>query len=684
MKNWLWIIGLFFVLSLHAEDGHRLWLRMERNAVPADVRLVEGTRRTAILDIASRELKDFWKGEGRVLLCVSKGGATRDGFTIRKKGQDMELSSASDRGVLYAAYDLLRRQQTGDLLSDGAVVTEMPSYDIRILNHWDNPDGTVERGYAGRSIWKWDELPETVSPLYKEYARTNASVGINAVVLNNVNAKPQMLSTGMLRKVAVIADVLRSYGIRTYLSVNFASPKALGELSTADPLDADVQRWWKKKTKEIYRLIPDFGGFLVKANSEGEPGPQDYGRTHADGANMLADILAPHGGVVMWRAFVYQASSPDRACQAYEEFMPFDGQFRENVIVQVKNGPIDFQPREPFSPLFGAMQYTQVMPEFQITQEYLGQSIHTVFLPTMWKACLDAETYRDGGGTVAEVTQHRVGIHSRSAMAGVANIGDVVNWTGSDMAQANWYAFGRLCWNTELSAAQIAEEFLKQTFSTDEHFVEPVRQLLLRSWDTAVSYMMPLGLHHIFAFGHHYGPEPWCAPPNTRPDWLPKYYHRADSIGIGFDRTIRGSKAVLQYHEPLATLYGNLETCPEEYLLWFHHVPWEYVMRNGLTLWDNLCYIYNSGVEDAREFVDLWQNVQPYIDTERYEAMLMRFERQARDAEWWRDACLFYFQMYSRRPIPADCPPPVHKLDDLMKYRLHIDNYTAADMDKLP
>ena len=339
MKNWLWIIGLFFVLSLHAEDGHRLWLRMERNALPADVSLSESTERTATLDIASRELKDFWKGEGRVLLRVSKDGVMRDGFTICRKGLDVELSSASDNGVLYAAYDLLRRQQAGDLLSDGVAVTERPSYDIRILNHWDNPDGTVERGYAGRSIWKWDELPETVSPLYEEYARANASVGINAVVLNNVNAKPQMLSTGMLRKVAVIAEVLRPYGIRTYLSVNFASPKALGELSTADPLDEDVQRWWKKKAKEIYRLIPDFGGFLVKANSEGEPGPQDYGRTHADGANMLADVLAPYGGLVMWRAFVYQAESPDRACQAYEEFMPFDGQFRDNVIVQVKNGP---------------------------------------------------------------------------------------------------------------------------------------------------------------------------------------------------------------------------------------------------------------------------------------------------------------------------------------------------------
>ncbi len=684
MRNLLWLAGLFFVLSLRAEDGHRLWLRMERNAEPADVALSEGTEPTPALDIASRELKDFWKGKGRVLLRVSEDGLARDGFTVRRRGEETELSSASGLGVLYAAYALLRRQQTGVPLPDGAVWEEEPSYDIRVLDHWDNPDGTVERGYAGRSIWKWDELPGTVSPLYEEYARANASVGINAVVLNNVNAKPAMLSSAMLRKAAAVAAVLRPYGIRTCLSVNFASPKALGGLPTADPLDEGVRRWWEEKAKEIYRLIPDFGGFLVKANSEGEPGPQDYGRTHADGANMLADALAPYGGLVMWRAFVYRAASPDRACQAYEEFMPLDGQFRDNVIVQVKNGPIDFQPREPFSPLFGAMRRTQVMPEFQITQEYLGQSVHTVFLPTMWKACLDAETFRDGGGTVAEVTQRRTGVRSRTAVAGVANVGDAVNWTGSDMAQANWYGFGRLCWNTSLPAAQIADEFLKQTFSADETFVRTVRQILLRSWDAAVSYMMPLGLHHIFAFGHHYGPEPWCDPPGTRPDWLPKYYHRADTSGIGFDRTARGSNAVAQYHEPLAALYGNLSTCPEEYLLWFHHVPWGHVMRDGLTLWDNLCYKYDGGVREARGFVELWAKMRPYVDAERHEAMSVRFERQARDAEWWRDACLLYFRQYSRRPLPADCLPPVHELDELTGFKLDIDNYSAVDMDDLP
>lgn len=678
------IFCLLLACSLHAEDGHRLWLRMERTAVSAGVRRAPGVRRTATLDIAVRELESYWKGTLPVVLDVSAGRTPRDGFMLLRKDGQIEVSSASSLGVLYGVYALLRRQQLGEELLEGQKVEEVPSYDIRILNHWDNPDGTVERGYAGRSIWNWDELPGALSPLYAEYARANASIGINAAVLNNVNAKPMMLSTEMLRKVAAIAGVLRPYGIRTYLSVNFASPKVIGGLPDADPLNPEVRVWWSRKVREIYRLMPDFGGFLVKANSEGEPGPQDYGRTHADGANMLADVLSPYGGIVMWRAFVYGASSPDRACQAYEEFMPFDGQFRDNVVVQVKNGPIDFQPREPFSPLFGAMRHTQVMPELQITQEYLGQSVHTVFLAPMWKDCLDSDTYRDGHLTVAEATQRRMSPASRTALAGVANIGKDVNWTGSDMAQANWYAFGRLCWDSSLTSERIAREFLAQTFTTDMRFVRPVTQLLLRSWNVAVHYMMPFGLHHIFAFGHHYGPEPWCAPPGTRPDWLPKYYHRADTAGVGFDRTAAGSGAVLQYHEPLASVYGNLQTCPEEYLLWFHHVGWDYVMRNGLTLWDNLCYAYTGGMEDAASFVEVWRSVRPYVDAGRYEAMLGRFERQAKDARWWRDACLLYFRQFSRLPFPADIPPALYDLKTLMGYRLDIDNYTAAPFGLLP
>lgn len=678
------LASLLCLQTVRAEDGHRLWLRMNPNGRAADVRIEKGTSKTPTLRIAEQELKDYWKGDTKLTLSVSSKAPQRDGFSISRKGEQVYVSSATDCGVLYAAYALLRMQQTGDSLYNGQVRMETPAYDIRILDHWDNPDGTIERGYAGKSIWKWDELPGKVSSRYKEYARANASVGINAAVLNNVNAKPAMLSSDMLRKVKVIADELRPYGVRTYLSVNFASPKALGGLPDADPLNPDVQDWWRKKAAEIYKLIPDFGGFLVKANSEGEPGPQDYGRSHVDGANMLADVLQPYGGIVMWRAFVYKASSPDRACQAYEEFMPFDGRFRDNVIIQVKNGPIDFQPREPFSPLFGAMTRTQVMPEFQITQEYLGQSVHTVFLATMWKDCLDAETFNPKGWTVAETTQNRVSEHALTAMAGVSNIGDDVNWTGSDMAQANWYAFGRLCWNTDLSASQIADEFLKQTFTDDGRFVEPMRQVMLRSWNAAVNYMMPYGLHHIFAFGHHYGPEPWCDPEGTRPDWLPKYYHRADSAGLGFDRTVQGSGAVLQYHEPLSAVYGHIQTCPEEYLLWFHHVPWDFVMRNGLSLWDNLCYAYGDGVSAARSFTKVWDEMKPYVDDERFENQRKRFERQAKDAEWWRSACLQYFQQFSKMEYPVDCEPFGYELQHLQNYKLLIDNYTAADMKLLP
>lgn len=685
MKHLLFFLFSYYLLSVSAmaEDGHRLWLRMEKNATPSQVRLQKGTRKTPSMAIAVQELKDYWKGIP-VRLYVHPDAPCNDGYAIRRMEDEIILSSASDVGVLYAAYAILRMQQVGEDIAVGTDVTEKPSYDLRILNHWDNPDGTVERGYAGRSIWKWDELPGKISPIYRMYARANASVGINGVVLNNVNAKPVMLSSGMLQKAAAIADVMRPYGIRIFLSVNFASPKALGGLDTADPLQADVQEWWRKKAGEIYHMIPDFGGFLVKANSEGEPGPQDYGRTHADGANMLADVLSPYGGLVMWRAFVYNANNTDRACQAYEEFVPFDGKFRKNVLLQIKNGPIDFQPREPFSPLFGAMEHTQVMPELQITQEYLGESIHTVFLPVMWKDFLKTQTYGNGNMTVEEVTRHKISATSVTAIAGVANIGDARNWTGSNMAQSNWYGFGRLGWDTEITSAQIADEFLKQTFSRDSNFVAPLRQLLLRSWSTAVDYMMPLGLHHIFAFGHHYGPEPWCASEGAREDWLPRYYHKADSAGLGFDRSPSGSNASGQYHEPLATLYGSMNICPDEYLLWFHHVPWNYTMRNGMTMWDNLCYAYYRGAEQARAFVDIWKATAPYIDAERYAGQLRRFERQAADAVWWRDAVLLYFQRFSGLPFPSDCPKPVHSLDKLMRFKLLMDNYTAADIEALP
>ncbi len=560
-------------------------------------------------------------------------------------------------------------------------------FELRLLNHWDNPNGTIERGYAGRSIWKWEEIPankkkmpEALRLRYEEYGRINQEYGINGTVLNNVNAKPMMLTSDMLKKTAKIADILRPYGIKVYLSINFASPKALEEVETADPLNADVQEWWAKKAKEIYKLIPDFGGFLVKANSEGEPGPMDYGRTHVDGANMLAKALKPYGGIVMWRAFVYSAKGGDRANQAYEEFINFDGQFADNVIIQIKNGPIDFQPREPVSPLFFALKKTKMMVEFQITQEYTGGSIQTCFLAPMWREFFDTLDM------VAD-RQKLVGV------AGVANIGDADNWTANDLAMANWYAFGRLANDTKASSKDIAEEFLKKNYSTDERFVRPMTQLLLKSREAVVDYMMPLGLHHIFAGGHHYGPEPWCDPKGWREDWLPKFYHRADTIGLGFNRTDHtepcladneGSNNVGQYPEPLRSMYNNIKTCPENLLLWFHHASWNYTMSNGLSMWDNLCYTYDRGVRQAAEFVKTWEAAKPYVDSTRYERQLKRFQRQARDAQWWRDACLLYFQQFSGQPLPPDSPAPQFKLQDLMNYTLHIDNYTAAPMDKLP
>ena len=586
-------------------------------------------------------------------------------------------------------------------------------FELRLLNHWDNPDGTVERGFAGRSIWKWEEIPadkgampKALKARYEEYGRINKEYGINGTVLNNVNAKPLALSTEMLKKTAKIADVLRPYGVKVYLSVNFASPKALGDLDTADPLDPRVPQWWQKKVKEIYRLIPDFGGFLVKANSEGEPGPMDYGRTHVDGANMLAEALKPYKGIVMWRAFVYSAKGPgdaqksaaqrayegDRANQAYEEFIHFDGQFADNVIIQIKNGPVDFQPREPVSPLFFNLKKTKMMVEFQITQEYTGESIHTCFLAPMWREFFNTLGIMDkpdgSKNPVLSRYPNFVGI------AGVANIGDSPNWTANDLAMANWYAFGRLANDVTTPSKTIASDFLRDYYKTDNaDFIRPMTQLLMRSREAVVDYMMPLGLHHIFAGGHHYGPEPWYAPRGSREDWLPRFYHRVDSIGIGFNRTDHeepclagnvGSNNVSQYPEPLRTLYNNMETCPENLLLWFHHVPWDQTMSNGLSFWDHLCYTYDRGVRQANEFVKTWEAMKPYVSAEQYEEQLWRFQRQAKDAQWWRDACLLYFQTFSHHPLPPDSPAFHFTLEQVMNYHLRMDNYTAADPTKLP
>jgi len=666
---------MFLAFFLKAEDGHQLWLRAKSTA-PIKV---ECKTRSATLDIAVNELQKGWQGKSgaTVTLTVKPDKLIKgDGFRISEN----EIQANTEAGILYGVFELLRLQQTGQ-----PVRTEInnPSYERRILNHWDNLNGTIERGYAGLSIfWRKGEnaltITEADKALWQEYARANASIGINGSVLNNVNASRQILTAEYLTRVKDIAVVLRPFGIKTYLSVNFSSPALIGGLNTSDPLNPEVVKWWNDKVREIYTLIPDFGGFLVKANSEGQPGPQDFGRTHADGANMLADALKPFGGIVMWRAFVYNPNDMDRAKQAYNEFMPLDGRFRENVIIQVKNGPIDFQPREPFSPLFGAMKKTPVMPELQITQEYLGHSVHLVFLATMWEEFLKSDTYQEGkGSTVARCTDGTVFQQKYSAIAGVANIGLDTNWCGHHFAQANWYAFGRLAWNNNLVSGQIADEWIKLTFGQTktesfsngwtENFMKPVKKMMLESREAAVNYMMPLGLHHIFAADHHYGPGPWWAPPKWRKDWTPPYYHQADSLGIGFDRTKTGSNAVAQYHEPLSSQFSDLNTCPETDLLWFHHVPWNHKMKSGKTLWDEMCNHYETGIQQVSAFQKIWENAKPYVDGARFTAVRDKLNSQAENAQVWKDGCLLYFQQFSKKPFPAGVKPPVHKLEELIE-----------------
>ncbi|WP_294453754.1 alpha-glucuronidase [uncultured Bacteroides sp.] len=662
------LLGLFFCgcgLTASAENGSNLWLRQE----PSCQATVVCDITSPVIDVARKELASLWKG-GEVILRISADrehyGLGDEGYTIRSAGNDIILESSAEKGLLYAAYHLLRLQAEGNDCKN-LNISESPLYEYRILNHWDNIDGTVERGYAGKSLWKWEELPSVISPAYEKYARANASIGINGTVLNNVNASIEILSDKYLDKVKALSDIFRPYGIKVYLSVNFASPMKLGGLDTADPMDEKVAEWWKRKVHEIYSLIPDFGGFLVKANSEGQPGPCDYGRTHAQGANMLASALKPYGGIVMWRAFVYSPTDDDRAKQAYLEFKPLDGKFLDNVIVQVKNGPIDFQPREPYSPLFGSMPHTPLMVEFQITQEYLGHSNHLAYLAPMWK-----EFYE------------YVSPYSIKAVAGVANIGDDVNWCGHDFAQSNWYAFGRLAWNPELSSSQIAREWLMQTFTDESEFLNPVEEMMLESREAVVDYMMPLGLHHIFAWNHHYGPEPWCEIPGARADWLPSYYHCADREGIGFDRTTTGSDAVSQYPDSLAAVFNSLSSCPEEFLLWFHHVSWDHKLKSGNTLWDELCYKYQTGVEKAQEFCEVWNQMSDYVDSERYQAIANRLKIQADDAVWWKDACLEYFRTFSRMKYPSGVDKPVFRLKELKKVKLPISNYECPSEDILP
>jgi len=669
------ILLFFFPISIMAEDGSQLWLRFPNVKKGISTEKIFTKLKSPTIEIAKNELMNYWQGQLVELRKDNSLQKLKEGYIITSNSSKIVISSAREIGLLYGVYHILRLQETKADINN-LNITEKPSYDVRVLNHWDNLDGTIERGYAGHSLWKWEDLPNKLSPRYKEYARANASIGINSVVLNNVNASPEMLRTDYLQKVKVLAAVFRPYGIKVYLSVNFSSPKVLGKLENSDPLKKNVQKWWKDKASEIYSMIPDFGGFLVKANSEGQPGPQDYGRTHADGANMMADVLKPYGGIVMWRAFVYSPSKDDRAKQAYLEFVPLDGKFRDNVIIQVKNGPVDFQPREAFNPLFGALKKTSEMVEFQITQEYLGFSNHLVYLAPLFKEALDSDTYSYGkGSTIAKITDSSLRNATITAISAVANIGEDKNWTGHHFAQANWYAFGRLAWNNHLSSEQIAEEWIKMTFTDQKQFLDPVKDIMLFSRETAVDYMMPLGLHHIFASGHHYGPEPWGDYKGGRPDWSPVYYHQANVNGIGFNRTNTGSNAVSQYFPPLNEMYGSIESCPENLLLWFHHVPWNHKMKNGNSLWKELCLKYDTGVQEVRNYQKVWDRVGSYIDEERFAEVQARLQIQAKDAVWWKDACLLYFQTFSKMPIPYEIERPVHQLEDLKKIKLNMGHH---------
>lgn len=690
----LWLLGSLMPAS--GDDGYRLWLKYDQISDRAYLKecgkalnSVMVTGDLPVLIAAHEELlaglggmtgrkitdaKNLSRGGvvvagtfksspliATLLPDVRPGTTGEEGYLIRSvthKGERIiVIASEGDKGVLYGAFHLLRLVSTGVPLKDLSV-TEKPATALRLLNHWDNLDRTVERGYAGSSLWNWHLLPDYISPLYKDYARANASIGINGAVITNVNANALVLTEFYLRKVSALADVMRPYGIKIYLTARFSAPAEIGGLRTSDPLDPGVIQWWSDKAAEIYSFIPDFGGFLVKANSEGQPGPQNYGRTHADGANMLADAVAPFGGVVMWRAFVYDNDVPvDRAKQACNEFIPLDGLFRKNVLVQVKNGPIDFQPREPFHPLFGSMPTTPLMMEFQITQEYLGCATHLVFLAPLFEECLRSDTYARGqGSTVAGVIDGSLYGHSLTGMAGVANIGTERNWTGHLFGQANWYAFGRLAWQPSLTSASIADEWIRMTISHAPEVVEGISNIMLSSREAAVNYMTPLGLHHIMAQGHHWGPGPWVD--QGRADWTSVYYHRADTAGIGFDRTVTGSNAVSQYFPPLNEIYNNPVTCPENLLLWFHHLPWDYRMSSGRTLWDELCYRYNEGALQTEGYKAYWETLEGKIDTEQYENVLQLLKIQVKEAHWWRDACLAYFQTFSRRPFPAGIGKP--------------------------
>jgi alpha-glucuronidase len=593
-----------------------------------------------------------------------------EGFLIQNRTVDgnevIIIAANKDVGVLYGAFHLLRLIQTHQDLGEISIESA-PKVQHRTVNHWDNINRIVERGYAGLSIWEWGTLPEYKHPRYTDYARLNASLGINGTAINNVNANPDFLTPQFLEKIAVLADIFRPYGISVFISVNYFSPMRLGGLETADPLDPDVREWWAAKAEEIYSYIPDFGGFLVKADSEGQPGPQRYGRDHAQGANVLAEALKPHGGIVIWRAFVYDPEQDDRFREAYDEFVPLDGKFADNVILQSKNGPIDFQPREPFSPLFGALPETNTMLELQITQEYFGFNTHLAYQGTLFEEALKADTYARGeGSTVGNVVAGDVFDYEITGMAGVLNTGTDRNWTGHPFVQSSWYAYGRLAWDHTLSAEKIADEWMRMTFTNNEDFLNPVMKIMMESREAGVNYRNPLGLTHLYAQGHHYGPAPWHHR-SGRADWTSVYYHRADEDGIGFDRTETGSNAVEQYHEPVAEIFRDIERISEEYLLWFHRVSWDYEMNSDRTLWEELVHKYYEGVETVRWMQDAWNSIEELIDNKRFEMVKALLKIQERDAVRWRDSCVLYFQTHSGMEIPEGFEKPEHDLEHYME-----------------
>jgi alpha-glucuronidase len=693
MKKTLFFFLALFVVSTvsKADDGHRLWLKYDlienaayRSSVVKTYKEIVVLNTTERSRLAAEELQSALKGllgkelpvkysssqSGKfsksIILDIRENANLKnlEGFVIEGDKNGAKISSPSDQGLLYGVFAFIRRIQTTESLE--FKVSESPKVQIRMLNHWDNADGTVERGYAGSSMWKWFELPHRIDPRYVMYARANASVGINGMTVNNVNASSRFLTSEYLEKIKAVADVLRPYGIKVYISVNFRSPRTLGGLKTSDPLDPEVRQWWKEKTDEIHRYIPDFGGYLVKANSEGEPGPQDYGRTHADGANMLAEALKGHEGVVIWRAFVYEADpNGDRFREAYMQFKPLDGQFDKKVIVQVKNGPIDFMPREPFHPMFGAFPKTPLAMEFQITQEYLGHSTHFTYLAPMFEEVLDSDTYANGkGSTVGKVIDGTVHTYPITVMAGVANTGSDANWTGHPFGQSNWYAYGRLAWDHTLGSEEIAREWTKMTLTRKPEAVNQTVDLMMKSLPTYIKYTYPLGLHHMMGEGHHYGPQPWLER-SGRPDWTSVYYHRAAADGIGFDRTGKMSDALKLYTPEVQKQWNNPATTDLNYLMWFHHLPWDYTLSTGRTVWNELMTRYYEGVEEVKALQTQWESLKGEVDQETYENVKGRLAIQLKEAIWWRDSCYLYFREFSKLPLPVGLKEPGRTLDDV-------------------